>query len=62
MNKRSVEHKMPFEQISPLFEDLYGYELNSTTIEHTLQRGYRLAQPLEHQIKARIDARELMHC
>lgn len=25
----SIDHKMPLEQISPLFEDLYGYDLNS---------------------------------
>jgi transposase len=41
VTKLSVDHKMPLKQISQLFEDLYGYELNSTTIEETLQRGYR---------------------
>lgn len=61
VTKLSVEHKMPLKQISQLFEDLYGYELNSTTIEETLQRGYRLAEPLEHQIRTRMHAQELMH-
>ncbi|MDY6991570.1 MAG: transposase [Pseudomonadota bacterium] len=61
MSKLSVEHKIPLQQISQLFEELYGYELNSTTIEQTLQWGYRLAELLEHQIKAQMHAQELMH-
>ncbi len=43
----SVDHKMPLEQISRLFADLYGYELNSETVETTLEQGYELAAPLE---------------
>jgi transposase len=31
VTKLSVDHKMPLEQISCLFTDLYGYELNSET-------------------------------
>jgi transposase len=49
ITKLSVEHKMPLEQISQLFEDLYGYELNSTTIEASLVRGYHLAEVIESQ-------------
>ena len=49
ITKLSVDHKMPLEQISQLFEDIYGY--NSTTIEDTLKRGYALAEPFEHQVK-----------
>ncbi len=33
---------MPLEQISRLFADLYGYELNSETVETTLEQGYEL--------------------
>jgi transposase len=49
ITKLSVEHKMPLEQISQLFEDMYGYELNSATIEDILARGYNLAEAIESQ-------------
>ena len=45
VTKLSVEHKMPMEQISRLFADLYGYELNSKTIENVLEQGYQLVAP-----------------
>jgi len=45
--KLSVDHKVPLEQICRLFTDLYGYELNSETVETTLELGYELAAPLE---------------
>ena len=52
ITKLSVEHKMPMEQISCLFEDMYGYELNSATIEAILARGYHLAEAIESQSMA----------
>ena len=33
-----IDHKMPLEQISPLFEDLYGDDLNSGTVLDVLVR------------------------
>jgi transposase len=39
VTKLSVDHKMPLEQISQLFEDLYGYDLNSATVEDALERA-----------------------
>ena len=50
VTKLSVDHKMPLEQISRLFEDMYGYDLNSATIEDTLERAYVLTAPVESQI------------
>ncbi|CDH45540.1 hypothetical protein BN874_2530001 [Candidatus Contendobacter odensis Run_B_J11] len=50
VTKLSVDHKMPLEQISQLFEDLYGYDLNSATIEEALERGYTLAESVERQV------------
>jgi transposase len=47
VTKYSVEHKMPLEQISGLFSDLYGYDLNSKTVENTLEQGYCLTAALE---------------
>jgi transposase len=50
----SIDHRMPLGQISQLFEDTYGYQLNSTTIEETLKRCYELAEPIEQQVKERL--------
>ena len=47
VTKLSVDHKMPLEQICGLFSDLYGYDLNSETVESTLEQGYCLTAPLE---------------
>lgn len=47
VTKYSVEHKMPLEQICGLFSDLYGYDLNSKTVENTLEQGYCLTAALE---------------
>jgi transposase len=49
VTKLSVDHKMPLEQISQLFEDMYGYELNSATIEDVLALGFELAEAIEEQ-------------
>jgi len=45
--KLSVDHKMPLEQISQFFTDVYGYELNSETVATALEQGYELAAPIE---------------
>jgi transposase len=51
LTKLAVDHKMPLEQSSQLFKDLYGYDLNTTTIENTLEQAYELAETLEKQTK-----------
>lgn len=50
VTKYSVDHKMPLDQICGLFSDLYGYDLNSETVESTLEQGYRLTAPLEADV------------
>jgi transposase len=50
----SVDHKMPIEQISQLFDDLYGYDLNSSTVLNTLEHVYKQAAPLEAAIKEQL--------
>jgi transposase len=57
----SVDHKMPLEQISRLFENLYGYDLNSATVEDALGLGYALAEPVEHQVIAHLQTQETVH-
>jgi transposase len=61
VTKLSVDHKMPLEQISQLFEDMYGYDLNSATIEDALERAYELVEPVEAQIVAQLTEAELAH-
>lgn len=61
VTKLSVDHRMPLEQISRLFEDMYGYDLNSATVEDALERAYDLAEPVEAQIVARLSEAELAH-
>lgn len=57
----SVDHKMPLEQISQLFVDLYGYELNSSTILEVLDRGFIQAAPLEAATMARLQETAVVH-
>lgn len=57
----SVDCKMPLEQISQFFADLFGYRLNSQTILEVLERGYELAGPLEEEIKAELREAAVVH-
>ena len=59
--KLSVEHKMPLEQISQLFEDTYGYALNTATVEDALERAYELTEAVEAQTIARLKAADRVH-
>nr|BAL56953.1 transposase [uncultured Chloroflexota bacterium] len=59
--KLSVDHKMPLEQISGLFSDLYGYELNSETVEKALEEGYELAASLEAETKEQLKRAKVVH-
>ena len=61
VTKLSVDHKLPLEQIGTLFSDLYGYELNSETVERTLEAGYALSEPLEDQTKAQLTQAAVVH-
>lgn len=61
VTKLSVDHKMPLEQISRLFTDLYGYELNSETVETALQQGCDLAEPLEAETKMQLRQAKVAH-
>ena len=61
ITKLSVDHNLPLEQISQLFEDIYGYDLNTKTIEEALERGYKWIAPLEKQIISRLKQEEQAH-
>lgn len=59
--KLSVDHKMPLEQICLLFSDLYGYGLNSETVEQALEEGYRLAAPVAAAIQEQLKKAPVAH-
>lgn len=61
VTKLSIDHRMPLKQISQLFGDMYGYDLNTTTIEEILQRAYTLTEPIEAEILAQLRTAELAH-
>jgi transposase len=61
VTKLSVDHKMPLEQISRLFRDMYGYELNSETAETALEQGYCLAEPLEATVMEQLKKARVAH-
>jgi transposase len=61
MTLLSVDHKMPLEQISQLLVDLYGYDLNSSTILDVLERGFIQAAPLEATTMTRLQETEVVH-
>jgi len=57
----AVAHSMPLGQISQLFADLYGYELNERTVENALETGYTLAKPVEKDIKTALEKGSVGH-
>lgn len=59
--KLSVACRMPMEQISGLFEDVYGYSLNTATIEDALQRAYELSAPIEEKIRSALLNSKTVH-
>jgi transposase len=57
----SVDNKMPLEQISRLFESLYGYDLNSSTVLETLDRGYEQTEGQEKATCEHLKESEIVH-
>lgn len=50
----SVDHKMPMGQISQLFKNIYGSDINSSTVIDTLNHAFKRAAPFEETTKQRI--------
>lgn len=57
----SVDHKMPIEQVCQLFEDLYEYDLNSSTVLDVLERGHERSAWLEERSKSRLLEEKVVH-
>jgi transposase len=61
VTKLSVDHKMPLGQVTCLFTDMYGYVLNSKTIENVQEQGYELSAPLEQSVKEQLKKADVVH-
>ena len=48
------DFKIPFNKISTLFTDLYGYQFNQATALNANQRAFEILEPIEMQIKDQI--------
>ena len=57
----SVQYKMPQEQISQLFNDLYQSPLNTSSIIHYLNTAYTQLEPIETEIKNQLLQEEVVH-
>jgi transposase len=59
--KLSVDHRVPLEQICCLFSDMYGYELNSKTVERALEEGYEMTAGVEAETKEQLKQARVAH-
>ena len=57
----SVQYRLPQEQISQLFDDVYGQTVNTATVINTLERAYRLLEPVEQKNKQGLLAEEVVN-
>jgi transposase len=57
----SVAYRMPIQNISQLFSELYGYAINSSTILSHLQKGYDLLEASESEIRSRLQTSAVVH-
>lgn len=57
----SIKCQLSQKNISELFEDLFGYAVNSATIQSTLDRAYKQSEKVAHQIKAAALSRSILH-
>lgn len=57
----NTDFKLPFQKISTLFSDLYGYEFNASTAFSANQTAYEQLEPIENQIKSALLASNVVH-
>jgi transposase len=55
------DFKIPFQKISVLFKDLYGYSFNQATALNANQRAFECLEPIENQIKEQITMAKVAH-
>jgi transposase len=57
----NTDLKIPFQKISTLFGDLYGYEFNASTAFSANEQAYEKLEPIECQIKGALTAAKVVH-
>ena len=57
----SVDYRMPYQKMSSLFADIYGYAINASTLLKNLKDGYELLESTEQQIRQGILESYLVH-
>ena len=57
----NTDFKLPFQKISTLFGDLYGYEFNPSTAFSSNQQIYQKLEPIEDQIKEALTEAKVVH-
>jgi transposase len=57
----NTDFKLPFQKISTLFSDLYGYEFNPSTAFSENEEAYQKLEPIEIQIKQTLTTAKVIH-
>ncbi len=57
----NTDFKIPFQKISTLFGDLYGYEFNPSTAFSANIQAYKKLEPIENQIKQALIQSKVVH-
>ncbi|MFZ1497853.1 MAG: IS66 family transposase [Saprospiraceae bacterium] len=57
----NTDFKLPFQKISTLFGDLYGYEFNPSTAFSANEQAYQKLEPIEIQIKQALTEAKVVH-
>lgn len=57
----NTDFKIPFQKISTLFCDLYGYEFNPSTAFSANEQVYEKLEPIENQIKQALIDAQIVH-
>jgi transposase len=57
----NTDFKLPFQKISTLFGDLYGYEFNPSTAFSANEQAYEKLEPIETQIKEALTEAKIVH-
>ncbi len=57
----NTDFKLPFQKISTLFGDLYGYEFNPSTAFSANEQAYQKLEPIEKQIRQALTEVKVVH-
>lgn len=57
----NVHYKLPYKKIRLLFNDLFGYPINESTITSATEQCYKMLQSSEEEIKSRVAKSTVVH-